>query len=32
MDQPIWEFISTEAKDLIKGLLVADPKKRLTGK
>lgn len=28
---PSWESISTEAKDFISKLLVADPKKRLQG-
>jgi len=32
MDKPIWKFISEEAKDLIKRLLVVDPEKRVTAK
>ena len=27
---PAWEFISDEAKDLVKGLLVVNPEERLT--
>lgn len=29
-DDPVWESISLDAKELIKGLLVVDPNKRLT--
>lgn len=30
MDDPVWDEVSTEAKDLIMKLLVVDPEKRLT--
>lgn len=30
MDKPIWQHVSSEAQDLIKRLLVADPAKRCT--
>ena len=30
MDGPKWEMISPQAKDLVRGLLEVDPKKRLT--
>jgi calcium/calmodulin-dependent protein kinase I len=32
MDKPCWNYVSAEAKDLIKRLLVADPNKRISGK
>lgn len=31
MDSPIWGMVSSQAKDLISKLLVADPAKRITG-
>lgn len=32
MDKPCWQYVSAEAKDLLKRLLVADPSKRINGK
>jgi calcium/calmodulin-dependent protein kinase I len=32
MSDPIWNNISTDAKDLIKKLLVVDPAQRITAK
>ena len=32
MDDPVWENVSSPAKDLVKKLLVVDPESRITAK